>query len=148
MTADMAGGVDVETGALVLIGEFATLAWFARCLRVGEPVSVNLKPVLGRPAIRSIAQLHIGLGNDIATIRVEEDSVGLNGNRESVTLIADEVDLFLQYNDVNEPGMHAHLDSSRRSAGQQPLLAPGSRPLILAGPVPDSPAVIAELRRE
>lgn len=137
MTTDMAGGADAETGGLVLVGNAKAFAWFTRFLRVGEVTTVDLKPLTGRPSIRAIARLQIGLASHVATIRVENDSATLIGNRESLTRLADEVDLFLEHNDLTEPGMHAHFNTASWSDGEA-LFGQTSRALTLAGPVPDS----------
>lgn len=137
MSVDLRGGADVETGALVLVGDAETLAWLSHSLRDGEATTVELEPVTGRPAIRALARLRLEPTHDVATIHIEQDCATLSGDQESFVRLADEVDLFLEYNDLSEPGIHAHLDSASWSA-RQALLGPDSRGLILAGPVPDS----------
>lgn len=137
MSADMRGGADVETGALVLVGGAEAFAWFSRCLRDVGATTVQLKPVTGWSAIRPIAFLRVKAGPHVATIQIEDDAATLSGDQESLIRLADEVDLFLEHNDLTEPGMHAHLDLASWSAAQA-LLRRSSRALILAGPVPDS----------
>jgi hypothetical protein len=137
MTNALAGGIDGETGSLLLVGDAGAFAWISRRLRDSEPITVDLEPVTGWPAIDSITSLAITPANHMATIHLEHGSATLSGDRESLTRLADELDLFVEHNDLNEPGMHAHLDSASWSAGQA-LFAPDSLGLIVAGPAPDS----------
>jgi hypothetical protein len=136
MNTDICSGADLETGALVLVADAEGFAWLSRRLRSGEATIVETDPVTGRPAISSITRLHLKPAQDIATIQIEDDSATLRGDQDSFNRLADEVDLFVEHNDLNEPGLHAHLDSVSSSAAQA-LLGPHSRGLVLAGPVPN-----------
>jgi hypothetical protein len=98
---------------------------------------VETEPLTGRPAISSITRLHLKPAQDFARVQIEDDSATLRGDQESFRRLADEVDLFVEHNDLSEPGLHAHLDSMSSCAGQ-PLFGPNSRGLVLAGRVPDA----------
>lgn len=137
MSAEICGGTDIETGALVVVADSGGFARFSRWLRAGESLTMEVEPVVGRPAIRPITQIRLELAGSPAAIEIAGCSATLSGNEESLNRLAEEVDLFLEY-DLGEPGIHAHLDVASWSAGHA-LLGRGSRALILAGPVPDTP---------
>jgi hypothetical protein len=137
MSADLAAGADIETGALVLVGEAEAFRWLSRCLRDRDAITLELKPVTGRPALRPIARFRLEPAGHLATIEIRDESATLSGDQESWTRLADEADLFLEHNDLTEPGIHAHLDHASWSSAE-PLLGPGSHSLTLAGPGPAS----------
>lgn len=137
MSASMRGGTDIETGDLVLVGDAEAFGTFSRCLRDGQPTTVELEPVSGWRTIRPISLLHVSPSRHGAIVRIDDHEAFLSGNHESLQRLADEVDLFVGNNDLNEPGVHAHLESTSWSTGVA-LFEPESRGLILAGPVADS----------
>jgi hypothetical protein len=130
------GGSDTETGDIVLIADAAAFKRLAAALRASEPAMVDIEPIVDRPAITPIESLHLKQSEGMATIYLSSDVATLSGDPESFARLADEVELFLAYNDLGEPGMHTHIDASSTSTGSE-LLAAGSRGLTLAGPIPD-----------
>ena len=137
MTLDLHGGTDVETEALILVGDADSFARLAQRLRDAEATTVQLQPVTGRSAIRAITCLRLQPVDDAASIDIAQGTATLSGDRASFARLAAEIEAFIEHNDLDEPGMHAHLDPASWP-GRQRLLGPASRGLILAGPVPDS----------
>lgn len=135
MTMLLRAGSDDESGALVLVGDVSTFRRLARLLRAGETTAIEVDELQGRAAIRPINAFHLVYGDEPATIQVSGDAASLTGSPASCARLADEIDLFLEHNDLSERGMHAHIDATSLAGGD--LLAIGSRDLILAGPVPD-----------
>lgn len=133
----MRGGMDLETGDLILVGDAEAFGTFSGYLRGAEASTIELEPVRDWPAIRPVRCVRVSRGPEGATIRIDDDAAAIIGNQESLDRLADEIDLFLEHNDLNDPGVHAHLESASSSA-TVPLLAPESRGLVLAGPVPNS----------
>jgi hypothetical protein len=62
----------------------------------------------------------------------------LTGSRESLSRLASEIELFLEHNDMSQPGVHMHVGPPSVFTNEL-VLAESSRELILAGPVPDEP---------
>lgn len=136
----LAGGSDIESGALVLIGDAASFRHLAGVLRRSEQTAIELEPPRERPAIRPIGVLRFEPAERMASVRISGDAATLRGNLESFARLADEIELLLEYNDLAVPGMHFHIDVPPASIGGG-LLAPDSRSLILAGPIPDDVAL-------
>jgi hypothetical protein len=133
----LCAGSDAESGALVLIGDVDSFRQLARLLRAGEATTIQVDEVQARTAILPIGALNLERGDGQTTIGISDDTATLTGDAASRARLADEIDVFLEHNDLNEPGMHIHIDAASVSGGE--LLASGSRDLILAGPVPDDP---------
>lgn len=93
-------------------------------------MTIEVDEITGRSAIRPIDVLYLELTDGPATVSVLGDAGRLRGNAESFSRLADEIDLFLEHNDLDEPGMHTHIEAPD-------LLAADSRELILAGPISD-----------
>jgi hypothetical protein len=136
MTSTIRGGVDTQSGALVLIGSVEEFEQFADLLRRHVQRAVTLDPIVERAAIRPVRMLSLEPGEDLATIEVSADTARLSGDSGACERLADTIDLFLEHNDLSEPGIHAHVDAGDAQNGD-PLLANGSRDLVLAGPIPD-----------
>jgi hypothetical protein len=137
MRVDLSGGADVESGALILIADASSFAGLSSRLRDGEAATIDLHAITGRPAVRSLVRLSLEPARHVMRIRVEQDSATLSGDHASFLRLADEIELFLEHNDLSEPGIHAHLDFASSSA-EEALLVVGSAGLILAGPVANS----------
>lgn len=130
------GGLDAETGAVVLLGGVDDFASLAGVLRDTTPTTLSLKPVVGRRVIEPLGQLVLELAPQAMSIAVAGNSATFRGARDSYDRIAYEIDQFVALNDLEEPGVHTHIDSEATST-EDALLASDSRELILAGLVPD-----------
>lgn len=130
------GGADIETGALVLIGDEAALRELSALLRHHHSGAVPLEPIRGRPALRPIQLLTLGLAEHVATITISGDAAVLSGSAASLDNLADEIEGFWQHNDLTEPGAHTHIDAAGMF-GEASALSDRSVDLILAGSVPD-----------
>lgn len=132
MTARLRGGVDVETGEVVFAGDALAFGALTRKLRAPRPLVVRLEPCWGWAMVRPLAILRIAPGGGLPTVRVSEDQVTLAGGVEATAALADEIEAFVEHNDLAAPGMHAHISDGVGPSGHR-VLAPGSCDLILAG---------------
>jgi RHS repeat-associated protein len=128
----MQGAVDIETGALILTVDAEGLQELVGLLQRSEATTVPLGSTPEHHATRSIGMLSLEpLGDSAVAIAIDDDVATITGSPASLARLAHEVREFGDYNDLFEPGMHAHFDP----AGG--VLVQGSEPLIVAGPVPD-----------
>lgn len=74
-----------------------------------------------------------------APLRVEVEASGLviRGRPSALGRLADELEEYVEHNDLDRPGMHTHVDPSDWS--DEDWLDPDSTPLMVAGWVPDGP---------
>jgi hypothetical protein len=135
------GAVDIETGALILTVDAEGLVELLELLEHPRPAEVSLMPGAEYQATRSVRSLSLGLNaGDAVAIATEGEVATITGGPAGFARLAREVRRFGDYNDVFEPGMHAHFDPGP-AAGS--VLAQGSASLIVAGPVPDEVAPYA-----
>ena len=132
----MRGGVDAENGALVLIGDYSAFRQFTSFLRSNRAGVIPLEPVEGRAALRPIGALHVKPAEHAAVIIITGEAATISASEASYGQLADEIELFLEYNDLTEPGMHAHVEAICAPDGIG-VLDVRSVELILAGPVSD-----------
>lgn len=135
MTMRIRGGTDIENGALVLIGDAEAFHSLARLLRSDPTAAVVLDPVVGRPSIRPATGIRFETGGRTATIHTSADTATISGDLEAFVRLAEEIELFLEHNDLAEPGVHTHFDAA--APGAEGVLAETSRDLTLAGPIAD-----------
>jgi hypothetical protein len=137
----MLGSVDTETGALILTVGVEDLEQLVELLRHAKSTSVTLRPAPEYPLTRSISRLSLELNTDDAVaIATDDDGATISGSPAGFARLAHEIRQFGEYNDLSEPGMHAHFDPGERSVAGGVVLAQGSDSLIVAGPVPDEAA--------
>ena len=136
MTTRLLAGADAQARAVLLIGDSEAFRELSRLLRTGKAAAVDVEGVRGRAAIRPIDAFRLERGLGGVTIALSGDTATLTGDAVSSARLAEEIELFLEHNDLNQPGMHMHIDASSGGAGE--VLAPQSHGLVLAGPVPDS----------
>ncbi len=130
------GGSDIDSGALILVGDADSFTRLAHVLRTAEPATIEVDELTGRPAIGPVDMLYLERADGLTTIQVTGRAATLSGSPESCARLADEIDLFLAHNDLSEPGVHVHIEAPPPSTGHG-VLASHSRGLILAGPIPD-----------
>jgi hypothetical protein len=77
--------------------------------------------------------------NDDALVRVhvKDADVVIMGSRAALGRLASELQLFVESDDLNDPGMHTHFDPGQSMAMSRRdiLMAEDSMPLMVAGPV-------------
>jgi hypothetical protein len=77
--------------------------------------------------------------NDDASVRVDlkDGDIGIMGSRVALGRLASELQLFIESDDLNDPGMHTHFDPGQSMAMSRRdiLMAEDSMPLMVAGPV-------------
>jgi hypothetical protein len=129
----MWGTVDRETGDLIVTVDAAGLNVLLDLLEGSESADVPLDPAIGRVMTSPIRELRIEkTPTDSVAITTARDSAGIAGSGAALAAIRE----FRDYNDLSEPGAHAHFDPADRPAGTL-MFARDSRALIVAGPVPD-----------
>jgi hypothetical protein len=134
----MQGSVDTETGALILTVDVEGLDQLVELLRHAKSASVPLCPTQEYPVTRPISTLRLELNTDDAVaITTDDNGATISGSPAGFARLAREIRQFGEYNDLSEPGMHAHFDPGERSVADGGVLAQSSQSLIVAGPVPD-----------
>jgi hypothetical protein len=77
--------------------------------------------------------------NDDALVRVclKDGDIVITGSRVALGRLASELQLFVESDDLNDPGMHTHFDPGQSMAMSRRdiLVAEDSIPLMVAGPV-------------
>jgi hypothetical protein len=137
----MQGSIDAETGALILTVDVEGLDQLVELLRHAKSASVPLRPAQEYSLTRPISALYLELNTDDAVVIATNDNgAAISGSPAGFARLAREIRQFGEYNDLSEPGMHAHFDPGERSVGSGVVLAQSSRSLIVAGPVPDEAA--------
>lgn len=96
---------------------------------------MTLEPTEGRPALTPVRALRIDEGDEgterTVTIRIIDDCAAISGSAASYCQLADEIDLFVEHNDITEPGAHTHI-------GPPLVFDESGLDLVFAGPVPDA----------
>jgi hypothetical protein len=137
----MYGAIDTETRALILTVDAAGLEELVELLRRSEPASVPLTSPPDHAATRPIRKLRLEPREDggVASVATVDDVATITGNPTGLARLAGEIRQFGAYNNLSEPGMHAHFDP-----GVGEVLAQDSEPFIVAGPVADDTGVTGE----
>lgn len=84
------------------------------------------------PALRRLA---VGATDTRLHIRVSDNTLHIDGAPAHLRVLADRLALYAEHNDLDEPGMHCHIDTSDPQDDQ--WIAPASTPLTVAGWVSD-----------
>jgi hypothetical protein len=110
------------------------LAELVRLLRAGEPASVEVVPQTGGKEPRAIRRVDLVPGPDEQPLIAASGEVAtIGGTREALALLAEEMVAFDEWNDLDEPGTHHHVEPVDHPR-YEGFLAPGSMSLFLAGP--------------
>jgi hypothetical protein len=105
-----------------------------RQLRTGAwTTDLAQPPVAGEPVLHRLS-----LRATPTTVRValEGDGLVIEGQPAHLARLADELALYTEHNDLDEPGMHCHVERSDYPEGDA-WIALDSLPLTVAGWVPD-----------
>ena len=132
MTIVLSGGIDTAAKTVVLIGDAAALLELAALLRRGNTSCSDLDPV-DTPTFAPASQLVVDVQAQEAMATAIGEAITIVGTATGLARLADEIDLFVEYNDLNVPGMHMHLLDV-------PVDLPSTASafeLVVAGPVPD-----------
>ena len=125
-------------GALVLRADAGGFRELIARLRDPDGTMTLVEPTATEADVRPVRAISIELADNKATIKVDGDVASLTGNSASLERMANELELFAEDEDLDEPGAHGHFDPDDGS-GARYVLAADSCPLIVAGPVPDEP---------
>lgn len=129
----MQGGLYSAENSLLLVGDAKALAEFAGDLRRGGPQRLELEPA-DDGYTSPVKELRVEVGaSDIAHLEVRGAIAFLKGSRGACIHVAEEIELFLEHNDLTEPGMHTHI-GEQQSLGRDYVVLRGLE-LFLAGPV-------------
>jgi hypothetical protein len=133
----MQGSLDTEAGALILTVDSEGLGELVELLRGAKPTQVKLTPPGGRQTTWPLSILKLEHTTE-NTVSIASHGVlaTISGSPAAISRLAREVYRVGEYNDLLEPGMHAHFNPSNQPFAQ-PLLSPHSESLIIAGPVPN-----------
>lgn len=135
----MQGATDVESGSLVLNVDRAGLSDLVQRLGSQDPAEIEVEPAPPKEALRPITRLSLRPGEgDPLLIAVDVDAATIAGSHENFEALADELQLFEQENDLDEPGMHVHFDPSDQEF-RRLRMSSDSVELIVTGPIPDAP---------
>jgi hypothetical protein len=128
----MLGGLQSEMRAVVLVGDAATFGVLGRLIGARHAATVKIAPDPQWPELDRLDALVITLADHDARISVDGTTATLAASEASLSSLAEQISLFVAYNDIDEPGMHTHM--VERRAGDL-----DSFELMLAGPFPDVP---------
>jgi hypothetical protein len=132
------GAFDTETSALILTVDTEGLTELVGLLEDAKRGRLSLMPAAERRDLRPVGTLSLEPGGDDAVaITTDGEAATITGSRASFARLARELRQFGAYNDLFEPGMHAHFDPGSSTGG---VFAQSSDSLIIAGPVPDEAA--------
>ena len=132
----MWAAADINTKEIIVSVTVAELATFLARLLNPETVRIELQLGPERSSLHRFRAMRIELGDGCVRVNAQSDDVLLTGSREGFVELAEEVAAFADYNDPDEPGMHAHFDP-RVEQTRHGTLARDSAPLIIVGPIPD-----------
>jgi hypothetical protein len=132
--------VDIENDDLILTVDRDGLEKLVKSLMRPTTSTIAIAPGTEYPMTRAISRLDLRVDTeDLVEIKTGDDVASIAGSAAALARLAREISRFAEYNDLYEPGMHAHFDPDDGSDVRY-VLAADSRPLIVAGPVPDQAA--------
>jgi hypothetical protein len=105
----MLGGLQPEMRSVVLVGDAVKFGLLSRLIGACHPATVRIVPDPQWPALGPLDALVIELADHDATITVDGATATLAGSEASLVLLAEDIALFVEHNDIDEPGMHTHL---------------------------------------
>jgi hypothetical protein len=125
--------VDRHAWIVVLHADEEGVAGFARLLRSGGALSVDRDAAPPGLGLSTVSDINVSLAADAAEVTVTPAAVLISGTADDLAKLAEKVDLFVEFNDINEPGSHVHLLEPPRENGGH---SDGPLELMLTGPVP------------
>jgi hypothetical protein len=132
--------VDIETNDLILTVDADGLKEVVRLLARPADGPIATAPGGQYPMTRPIKRLRLHTdSDDLVEMRTGRDAASISGSPAALARLAEEISSFAEYNDLYEPGMHAHFDPDDGTSSTKALRS-GSQSLVIAGPVPDEPA--------
>jgi hypothetical protein len=128
-----------EDPSAVLIADAPAIKALAAVLRGLEVDSWTTR--LGDPPVdepNRLGRLTIRL-TEAPALRVDvtDGALEISGSYAGLHRLAEELDAYLEYNDLDEAGMHTHYDSQDYLAVNDPWIEADSTLLMVAGWVPD-----------
>jgi hypothetical protein len=82
-----------------------------------------------------LGRLRLRVSESLLRIELTDGVLEISGAPVHLHRLADELDLYVEYNDLDEPGMHAHVDMNWTP--KPTWLGADSIPLMVAGWVPE-----------
>lgn len=133
----MQGAIDDTEGIIVIVTE-ADVSNLVRTLEEGleRRIAFNGPPreYLGRV----LDGVTIMVTDDaLVRVRLKDGDIVIMGSRVALGRLASELQLFVEGDDLNDPGMHTHFDPGQSTSisRRDILMAEDSMPLMVAGPV-------------
>jgi hypothetical protein len=80
---------------------------------------------------RQLDRLVLQHSQHFVSVEIGERELRITGGLESLAKLADELNRFISYNDLNEPGMHTHIDRNWHPVPEWVIVS--SLPLTIAG---------------
>jgi|HubBroStandDraft_1064217.scaffolds.fasta_scaffold478165_2 hypothetical protein len=135
----MYGAVEIDTQTVIITADADELDTFANYLDAAVPHTITLEPAPSDAATRRLLTLSLELSaKDVAVVSTRDDRATIRGTSGAFSRLADEVRVFLEYNDLSVPGMHTHFEPGGRSTlGDWIVVSDDSDPLVVTGPVFD-----------
>jgi hypothetical protein len=138
------GAVDIETGELILTVDADALEELVKLMRYPNSPTLPLSRGPSGEGLRPIGSICVEpTAEGAVAIALGDDAATFTGACAGFARLAQELWLFGEYNDLSEPGMHAHFEPGERSRGQI-VLAHDSVPMIVVGPVSEDSTQSAE----
>jgi hypothetical protein len=131
------GAID-DTGGVIVIVTKADVSELVKTLKGG----LERRIAFDGPPREYLGRVLDGVtvtGNDDALVRVhvKDGDIVITGSKVALGRLASELQLFVESDDLNDPGMHTHFDPGQSMAMSRRdiLMAEDSMPLMIAGPV-------------
>jgi hypothetical protein len=135
------GTVEADTQAVIITADVDELKVFASSLDSAVARRIVLEPAPGDAATRQLLTLSLELNTtDAVIVSTHDDAATLKGSKRAFHRLADELRVFVEYNDLSLLGMHTHFEPGGRSnVGDWIVVAGDSAHLVITGPVFDEP---------
>jgi hypothetical protein len=135
--------VDIENSDLILTVDRDGLERLVELLMHPTTSTIAIVPGIEHPMTRPISSLSLRVdAEDFVEIKTGDDAASIAGSAAALARLAREISMFAEYNDLDEPGMHAHFGPDDGPASAT-AVRPDSRSLVIAGPVSDEPDEVA-----
>lgn len=133
----MRAGFDRSQRTLILQGDTLDYEWLSDGLAARAPdLRFDDSEIDERTA--RIRVLEIRLVEGPLVIGTRADRVSITGSAEALDALVSDIRLFVRYNELDEPGVHSHIEPNWTPSGQH-YLDPCSASLLLTGHVAELP---------
>ncbi len=127
-------GPDPETGEIVIYADGQGVDAITEALRDGSADFALIAPPEGEQ-LTGLGRLVIADAPGKLRFAVRDEELQVAGNKDARSGMADQLAELVEYNDMEEPGMHDHI--SWGYGGSEQWLAEGNPEVVVAGWIPD-----------